>query len=411
MSIRKRALSLLLVLVMLLGVLPAGAAAAEVYQDVPSGHWASDYIARVAEQGLMVGTSDTTFAPDETITRAMFVTILARYAKAETDNNAETAFTDVPAGQYYTGAVAWAAANGIVNGTSAVTFAPNDPVTREQMAALLYRAMRFLGNKCPQDGKLEVLDYERASHIIRTASHIGVSMCYCRHKMQHLGRACDAPMDICMTFNTSARSLIKYDHARQVDAAECLDLLAVAQGHNLVQFGENAREGVNFICNCCGCCCEALLAIKRFAIARTIHSNFIARAGNDCRGCGKCEKVCPVNAIHMEDGPAGKRFAFVDPERCIGCGVCVRSCAFGQLTLEARPERAITPLNTVNRVVAMAAERGMIKELLEDNDAMGNHRIMAAVIGAIMKLPGAPRALAVAQLKSRYLENLIGKMG
>ena len=135
----KKYLALLLVLVMLLGVLPAGAAAAEVYQDVPSGHWASDYIARVAEQGLMVGTSDTTFAPEETITRAMFVTILARYAKAETDNNAETAFTDVPAGQYYTGAVAWAAANGIVNGTSAVTFAPNDPVTREQMAAILYR--------------------------------------------------------------------------------------------------------------------------------------------------------------------------------------------------------------------------------------------------------------------------------
>ena len=256
----------------------------------------------------------------------------------------------------------------------------------------------------PQDGKLEVLDYERASHIIKTASHIGVSMCYCRHKMQHLGRACDAPMDICMTFNTSARSLIKYGHARQVDAAECLDLLAVAQGHNLVQFGENAREGVNFICNCCGCCCEALLAIKRFAIARTIHSNFIARAGNDCRGCGKCEKVCPVNAIHMEDGPAGKRFAFVDPERCIGCGVCVRSCAFGQLTLEARPERAITPLNTVNRVVAMAAERGMIKELLEDNDAMGNHRIMAAVIGdheASRRAEGARRGAAQIPLSGK----------
>ena len=141
----KKYLALLLVLVMLLGVLPAGAAAAEVYQDVPSGHWASDYIARVAEQGLMVGTSDTTFAPEETITRAMFVTILARYAKAETDNNAETAFTDVPAGQYYTGAVAWAAANGIVNGTSAVTFAPNDPVTREQMAAILFRYAQKVG--------------------------------------------------------------------------------------------------------------------------------------------------------------------------------------------------------------------------------------------------------------------------
>ena len=196
-----------------------------------------------------------------------------------------------------------------------------------------------------------------------------------------------------------------------MDAAECLDLLATAQGHNLVQFGENTREGVNFICNCCGCCCEALLAVKRFAIARTIHSNFIAHAGDECRGCGKCEKRCPVNAISMRDGPAGKRFAFIDPERCIGCGVCVRSCAFTQIRLEARPERAITPLNTVNRVVAMAAERGMLGELIADNDAMGNHRIMAAVIGAIMKLPGAPRALAVAQLKSRYLENLIGKMG
>ncbi|MEI3479691.1 MAG: hypothetical protein V8Q84_12110 [Bilophila sp.] len=65
----------------------------------------------------------------------------------------------------------------------------------------------------------------------------------------------------------------------------------------------------------------------------------------------------------------------------------------------------------MNRAVAMAAERGMLRELIEDNDAMGNDRIMAAVIGAMMKLPGAPRAPAVAQLKSRYLENLIGKMG
>ena len=262
-----------------------------------------------------------------------------------------------------------------------------------------------------QDGKLEVLDYERASHIIETASHIGISMCYCRHKMRHLGKACDAPMDICMTFNTSARSLIKYGHARQADAAECLDLLAVAQGHNLVQFGENTREGVNFICNCCGCCCEALLAVKRFAFARTIHSNFIARTGEACRGCGACAKTCPVDAVRMEDGPAGRRFAFVDPERCIGCGVCTRACSFRQIKLEARPERAVTPLNTVNRVVAMAAERGMLGTLIADNDAMGNHRIMAAVIGAIMKLPGAPRALAVAQLKSRYLENLIGRQG
>ncbi len=259
-----------------------------------------------------------------------------------------------------------------------------------------------------------ILDYERATHMVEDAEYIGLGLCYCRHKMFHAGHPCEinAPWDVCLTFDNVARSLAQHgDYCKLISKEEALDALERSYASNLVQIGENVREHPAFICNCCGCCCEALLAIKRFAIARTIHSNFIARAGNDCRGCGKCEKVCPVNAIHMEDGPAGKRFAFVDPERCIGCGVCVRSCAFGQLTLEARPERAITPLNTVNRVVAMAAERGMIKELLEDNDAMGNHRIMAAVIGAIMKLPGAPRALAVAQLKSRYLENLIGKMG
>ena len=102
----------------------------------------------------------------------------------------------------------------------------------------------------PDEYMLQVLDYERATNVIDTASHIGISMCYCRHKAMHEGHACDAPMDICMTFNTTAATLIKYGHARQVDAAECRDLLAQAYDYNLVQFGENVRRRVNFICNC-----------------------------------------------------------------------------------------------------------------------------------------------------------------
>ncbi|MCK5664391.1 MAG: hypothetical protein KAI17_12960, partial [Thiotrichaceae bacterium] len=89
---------------------------------------------------------------------------------------------------------------------------------------------------------IHVLDYERASQVIKTASHMGISTCYCRHKMYHIGKACDRPMDICMTFNTSARSLIKYGHARSVDVSEGLDLLDKAYESNLVQFGENVRE-------------------------------------------------------------------------------------------------------------------------------------------------------------------------
>ena len=56
----------------------------------------------------------------------------------------------------------------------------------------------------PDDNALHVLDYERASEVIETATHLGVGICYCRHKMEHLGRACAAPLEICMTFNTSA---------------------------------------------------------------------------------------------------------------------------------------------------------------------------------------------------------------
>lgn len=94
----------------------------------------------------------------------------------------------------------------------------------------------------PQEAGVHVLDYERASEVIRTASHRAVSTCYCRHKMQHLGRNCDAPQDICMTFNTSARSLTTHGHARSVDVAECLDLLDLAQEHGLVQCGKTCAR-------------------------------------------------------------------------------------------------------------------------------------------------------------------------
>jgi hypothetical protein len=83
-------------------------------------------------------------------------------------------------------------------------------------------------------------------------------------------------MNICMTFNGSAESLTKHGYARPVDVAEGLDLLRQAYEHNLVQFGENVRQGVNFICNCCGCCCEAMIAARRFGLLHPVHiTNFL----------------------------------------------------------------------------------------------------------------------------------------
>ena len=266
-----------------------------------------------------------------------------------------------------------------------------------------------------EQNAIHVLDYERASEVIRTATHIGVSMCYCRHKMTHLERACDAPLDICMTFNTTASSLTRHGFARQVSSSECLDLLNTAYSNNLVQFGENVRKQVNFICNCCGCCCEALLAIQKFGLVRPIHSNFIAQIIEDkCVGCGQCSSLCPVNAISLvnEDKTVSdsESRAKIDDKMCLGCGVCVNNCPTGALYLESRPERTITPVDSVHRAVIMAIERNSLQDLIFYNQSLFSHRALAAVLGAILKLPPIKRAMASRQLKSRYLEVLLQKL-
>ena len=117
---------------------------------------------------------------------------------------------------------------------------------------------------------VEVLDFERASEVIRTSTHRGITLCYCRRKTQAMHQECSAPLDICMTFNGPAEALIRHGHARSVEVPEMLDQLQRAYEHNLVQFGENVRHGVSFICNCCGCCCEALVGAH-------FHQQFSAR--------------------------------------------------------------------------------------------------------------------------------------
>lgn len=114
------------------------------FTDVKSGNWFYDAVKYAYEQGLMTGTSATTFAPNGTMNRAMIVTVLYRLEKSPAVTGASK-FTDVPAGQWYSDAVAWAAANKIVNGYDETTFGPMNAVTREQMAAILFRYEQVKG--------------------------------------------------------------------------------------------------------------------------------------------------------------------------------------------------------------------------------------------------------------------------
>lgn len=114
------------------------------FKDVKTTDWFYNDVKYVYEKGMMAGTAADVFAPNATTTRAMIVTILYRLEGSPAVTGT-SAFVDVPAGQWYTDAVNWAAANQIVKGTSATTFAPNDSITREQMAAILYRYAQYKG--------------------------------------------------------------------------------------------------------------------------------------------------------------------------------------------------------------------------------------------------------------------------
>ena len=112
------------------------------FTDVHETDWFYNDVLFVYEEGLFAGTSDTTFSPNAAMTRAMLVTVLYRL-EGEPAVSGRSGFSDVTFNSYYEDAVTWAADNGIVNGTSASTFSPNANVTREQMAAILYRYAQY----------------------------------------------------------------------------------------------------------------------------------------------------------------------------------------------------------------------------------------------------------------------------
>lgn len=174
-----RLLAVLLAVVMVLPsvLIPGMAAEATGFTDVPEGSWYADAVNYVSEKGYMAGVGDNRFAPNDEVTRAMFVTILARITMAETDGTA-SAFTDVPENKWYTGAVNWAAENGIVNGVGDGMFAPGKSITRQDLCTILYRfvnAMDYeltVGEEKTFTDSASVSSY--AAEAVRYASSVGL---------------------------------------------------------------------------------------------------------------------------------------------------------------------------------------------------------------------------------------------
>ena len=159
----------------------APAASALPFNDVAYTSWYYDAVKFVYDKGIMDGVSYYRFAPDATITRGMVVTMLWRMAGEPYE--AAAGFTDVAAGRYYSTAVAWAAKNGIVEGMTATTFAPDQAITREQLASILYRYAKWLGfsgygsdiSGYTDAGKVSSYAYDAMSWAVRSGVVTGTS--------------------------------------------------------------------------------------------------------------------------------------------------------------------------------------------------------------------------------------------
>jgi len=268
----------------------------------------------------------------------------------------------------------------------------------------------------PENDHTEILDWEKASYIIQTSTTAGVSLCACRHKAQHLGTACDKPQEVCLSLNFSAETLIRSGLARLITMGEAMEILETAKEAGLAQTGDNVQRHVGYICNCCGCCCGMIEAIKLFDMRTAIvTSNWIMEIDTArCTGCGKCVKACPLEIIELRQEGEGRKknkWAQRDGSLCLGCGVCYSSCKYGAITMTPREQRVFTPESTFDRLVAMAIERGKLADLLFEDPRRLSHRALGRIVGVLERTPTYKAIMAVKPLRSAFFNAIAGGFG
>ncbi|MGZ8783935.1 MAG: 4Fe-4S dicluster domain-containing protein [Acidimicrobiia bacterium] len=271
----------------------------------------------------------------------------------------------------------------------------------------------FVREEVLPDGQTEILDWERATEVVRTAESVAVSLCPCRTDATLRVEGCDAPTRTCLTLGNSAEVMVRAGLAEAITNAEAMEILEEAKAAGLAQTGDNVRNQVSYLCNCCGCCCGMMRGIKRFSIYDGIvPSNWMATIDlSKCRGCAVCAKACPADAITVvpSEGKGLRRnWSLVDPARCLGCGVCGDVCRWDAHGMELRDDRPFIPADTMERVALMAIERGKLGDLLYDNIGSSLGRTVGHALSLIERMPPWKVATAIQPLRSVFLNRLLG---
>ena len=180
-----------------------------------------------------------------------------------------------------------------------------------------------------------IMPYDEVRALLLDANAFSVRDCICRKERDFSAkRSCSLPLQNCLSMSLTARPARPGDISKE----QAVAILDQAEQVGLVHTVSNVLSGVNYVCNCCGCCCGILRGITEYGLDRSVAAaNYLASVDPDtCSGCGTCVDRCQVGAMRLPDATA-----VVAANRCIGCGLCVTGCPTEAVTLKRKSEEQI----------------------------------------------------------------------
>ncbi|MBU2550982.1 MAG: 4Fe-4S binding protein [Proteobacteria bacterium] len=204
----------------------------------------------------------------------------------------------------------------------------------------------------------QALPYDQVSTLIENGQAWCINDCICKKEKGLMDNPCEKPIAVCLAIGDQAGVFDESPWGRAITKEEAFQVLERAEEAGLVHLTGNVETGHNFICNCCGCCCGVLGAIKNFGLTDITNSRHYAEIDPDlCTACGTCaDERCQVAAIEE----AGEVYRVLT-EKCIGCGLCVTTCPAEAIALIRKPEDRIVipPRDEVAWNDERARQRGL----------------------------------------------------